>query len=771
MNKRRRKQKKQSRRRARTAQPESTNANNDLLLAMAHHRDGNFDVAKSLYVKALEKDTRNGDAWHMLGMSFYQTGYLDEAMECLGNAESLLDSSASLYSNFGIVLMAAKRFDDARASLERAKELSPGQASIHSNLGVVYLELHELQMAEDEFRLGLQIEPENDQLLSNLGNALQKQRRFRDAEVLYRKVLERNPNSEIWNNLGTILKNTGKTDLAIDAFRKSISLATSPSENAYVNLGRALMQAGRLNEARQQLLLVTEQWPNSAIGYHFLGKVYASGGRHDAALEQFGRAVELDSDYAQAYGSQGLSEGMLGNTAQAIKSLKKAIELRPEFTNFHADLLYTMSISGDYSQQELLDEHLKWGDIVSRSITPYREFSNALESERKLRIGYVSGDFREHAVMKFFEPVIRCHDRSRFEIYCYSDVEIEDEVTHRIKEQTDTWKSTRCLSNQQVAELIHADAIDILVDLAGHTRDNRLIAMAHKPAPIQATWLGYPNTTGLRQIDYRITNTIQDPIDKRNYHVEEPVRLQYGSDCFGLPPDAPDVGACPALANGYVTFGSLHRPRKISPAVLQLWARVLLQVPNSRLLLFHTHYLNSSQLTDFSDQLVSHGVEKGRIEIQHEMGEASYLKMYHSIDIALDVFPWNGGTTSREALWMGVPTVGMLGDSRSSRATAAVLHLALLDDLIAKTQDQYVSIAAGLAGNLKRLSSLRNTMRERLRTTVGNAERLTSELEKAYRTMWLRYCDKRRGSVSETRHLHSNPHLSLRNQSYQSETL
>ena len=703
----------------------------------------------------------------MLGMAFFQTGSIDEAIECLQNAYSTLDASSSFYSNFGIVLMAAKRFDDARMLLEKARELSPNQASIRSNLGAVYLELNELKMAEEEFRVGLKMAPENEQLLSNLGNSLQKQRRFRDAEELYRKALDRNPSSDIWNNLGTIFRAMGKTELAIDAFQKSIEIL--PSENACINLGRAFMQAGRLDDARQQLSFVIETWPNSAIGYHFLGKVFAEAGRHDLALQQFEKAIELDTDYAQAYGSRGLSEGMVGNTEQAIEALRKAIQIRPDFTNFHADLLYTMSISGEYSQQELLDEHINWGKVVGQSITPISEFSNSLETKRKLKIGYVSGDFREHAVMKFFEPVIRSHHRDQFEIYCYSEVEIEDDVTKRIQGYADVWRPTRGLSNKQVADLVHADQIDILVDLAGHTGDNRLIAFAHKPAPIQATWLGYPNTTGLPQVDYRITNNIQDPIGSRNFHVEQLVRLQYGSDCFCEPTDAPTVTPLPAMTNGFVTFGSLQRPRKISAEVLQLWARVMHQIPNSRLLLFHTHYLNSRQKKDFSEQLVSLGIEESRFEIRHEIEGDSYLGVYNSIDIALDVFPWNGGTTSRESLWMGVPIIGLLGDSRSSRATAAVLHLALLDELIAKTKDQYVEIATELANDIDRMSTLRSTMRERLRTTVGNAERLTTELEDAYRTMWLRYCDQRRADIGSIQNLHTEPHIFTRNQSYHSE--
>ena len=260
-------------------------------------------------------------------------------------------------------------------------------------------------------------------------------------------------------------------------------------------------------------------------------------------------------------------------------------------------------------------------------------------------------------------PCLNAIAAERVETYCYAEVDFPDEMTQRLQARSDHWRFTTGLSDRQVAQMIAADEIDVLVDLAGHTSGNRLKSFAYRPAPVQVTWLGYPNTTGLPTMDYRLTCETQNPLNEPSYHTEELVRLPFGAICFSPPPRAPDVTPLPFRVNGFVTFGSLHRPFKITPPVRELWAEVLLANPQSRLILFNTRFTEQWSSV-IAEDLVARGIEPDRFEIRKTHDGSSYLDVYKDVDIGLDTTPWAGGTTTIEALWMGVPVVGLYGDRR-----------------------------------------------------------------------------------------------------------
>jgi predicted O-linked N-acetylglucosamine transferase (SPINDLY family) len=361
---------------------------------------------------------------------------------------------------------------------------------------------------------------------------------------------------------------------------------------------------------------------------------------------------------------------------------------------------------------------------------------------RRLKVGYVSPDFRQHSVAYFLEPLLRSHDRKVIEVFCYAEVGWPDTVTERFKQLADHWVTTVGMSDDATAERIRRDGIDILVDLAGHTSKNRLPVFARKPAPVQVTWLGYPNTTGLTAIDYRFVDAVTDPEGETEALASETlVRLPGGFLCYGGPDDAPAPGPVPSLTTGTVTFGSFNNPAKLSAATLDAWADVLARLPQARLLLKGKPFADPATRALYLDRLAKRGVAVERIELVAWLPEEGHLALYNRIDIALDPFPYNGTTTTCEALWMGVPVITLRGDRHASRVGASLLTQTRLTDLIADSVEAYVETAVALAGDPARLSELRQSLRPRMAASpLCDAPAFADKIEHAYRTIWQRWC-------------------------------
>jgi protein O-GlcNAc transferase len=341
------------------------------------------------------------------------------------------------------------------------------------------------------------------------------------------------------------------------------------------------------------------------------------------------------------------------------------------------------------------------------------------EGER-LRIGYVSGDFREHSVAYFVEPLLRGHDRTAVEVFCYADHRLDDAVTERLRGYADQWRPIAGMADDTVGELIRRDAIDVLVDLGGHSAENRLGVFARRAAPVQATWLGYPNTTGLAEIDYRLTDAVADPLGAADaWHAEKLVRVPGCFLCYGMPDVLPDVGALPAEANGFVTFGSFNNLAKVSERTMRLWGRVLDAVPGSRLLLKYRSLADAGTRSVVAEMMTRCGINPGRVEMAgHAASREDHLRMYGRVDVALDTTPYCGTTTTCEALAMGVPVVTLAGDAHVSRVGASLMHAMGLWEMVAKSGEEYVGIAVTLAGDLERMKATRIGLRERMRASA-----------------------------------------------------
>ena len=446
----------------------------------------------------------------------------------------------------------------------------------------------------------------------------------------------------------------GKLDEAVAQFERALSLKPNLAE-AHSNLGAALREQGKVSEAIAQFERALSLKPDLAEAYSNLGTALQSVGKLDEAVAQFERALQLKPELAEAHSNLGAVFKEQGRLTEAIAQFERALEIKPDFVAAHSNLLFCLMYDERLSVEQLFDAHQRWdvrhGLATQRCSKHYNERSG----DRRLRVGYVSPDFRQHSVAWFLRPLLEWHDREAVEVFCYAEVKRPDDVTERFRSQADQWRPTAGLSDDALAAQIMADGIDILVDVAGHTAGNRLPVFARKPAPVQVTWLGYPHSTGLSAIDYRLVDALTDPAVEGNSAASEKLlRLDGAFLCYAPPVDAPAPAQAPNLTSEIVTFGSFNNPAKYSDATLDAWSELLCRVPQSRLLLKGIPFADAATRASYRDRFSRRGLSPERITlVARTPSQSSHLAHYHEMDIALDPFPYNGTTTTCEALWMG----------------------------------------------------------------------------------------------------------------------
>ena len=524
-------------------------------------------------------------------------------------------------------------------------------------------------------------------------------------------------------------------------------LGYEPNEfTALLNLGTVLLRTGRLDGAAELFGRAIELRPGHPGGHLNLGFVYRRRHRVDDALASFRRAVELDPTNPQVHQGLGSTLREAGLIREAIASFREAVRLNPRYQAAHSNLVYALHFDPDVSEEELLAEHVRWAERFAEPLAGGAPHGNVADPERRLRVGYVSPNLGENVVGQFMIPVLRGHDRERFEVFCYSDAEADDGQSRLLRGYVPTWRETRGLSDEQLAAQVRADGIDVLVDLTLHMRGSRLGAFARKPAPVQATYLAYCGTSGMRQMDWCVADEHLVPSSAERFFTERVARLDGPYWCYEPPADAPDVAPLPALGGAGVTFGSFNALAKVNDQVLATWAELLRAVPNARLLLHAVGGVNGQP--SLMERLKRLGLPTERVEIIGYAPYGQYLTHYHRVDVALDPFPYNGGTTTLDALYLGVPVVTLAGTRAVGRAGVTILGHVGLSHLVAATTREYVEIATKLAGNLDSLASLRSGLRGRLRASAlmvgaGHAR----ALESVYRQMWRAWCASRGGGA------------------------
>ena len=433
-----------------------------------------------------------------------------------------------------------------------------------------------------------------------------------------------------------------------------------------------------------------------------------------------------------------------GQHNEAETYFKRALQINPDISITLSNLLFNMNYNSRYKPQDIFSEHLlfakKFAGPLSSAILP---LTNEPSATRRLRIGYLSPDFKRHAVAYFTEPVLAAHNREHFEIFCYSLVPTQDEVTKRIQKYSDQWRSIVGISDEDAAILICNDKIDILIDLAGHTAHNRILLFARKPAPIQVSWIGYLATTGLSTIDYKIVDGYTDPPGKtEQFYTETLIRLPESFLCYLPDKYSPEVGPLPAMSTGHITFGSFNNFAKVTPEVITLWARVLNELPGSHLILKGKSFSDETTCQYAINMFTQRGISAERITLQSWDPSPKHFASYNQVDIGLDTFPFNGATTTCEAMWMGVPVITLAGTAYHSRSGVSLLSNVGLPELIAETHDEYTGIAINLASDIEKLQLLRKSLRDRMsHSPLTDAKRFTANLETCYRKMWENWCN------------------------------
>lgn len=481
--------------------------------------------------------------------------------------------------------------------------------------------------------------------------------------------------------------------------------------------------------------------PDFADAHNSLGAALFASKHLDESIEFFRRAVAIRPDYSWALGNLGNALKDSGMVKESISIYRRALATNPAWHGARSSILLTCHYLTYHDPATLLEEHRMWERIhaghFAGTIAPH---ANNRVAQRRLRIGLVSPDFKEHPVIRFLMPFLEHHDRERIELFAYAQVAAPDEWTEQARKQVAHWRSLVNVPDAEAADLIRGDEIDILVDLAGHTKDNRLLVFARKPAPVQVTYLGYPGTTGLSAMDYRITDALADPPGMtEEHHSEQLIRLPGCAWNYG-PDTDPLLGQDPAALRGCVTFGTFNNLSKINDRMLEVWARILEAVPGSRLLLKSVGFLSMKAQKRVRDVLLSKAdISEERLDIRGpEDSHESHLALYREMDIALDTFPYHGTTTTCEALWMGVPVVTLAGQTHVSRVGVSLLTNVGLSELVAESEDEYVRIAVELAGNAERLSSYRANLRDQMRgSQLLDAPSFAREIEAAFRQMWI----------------------------------
>lgn len=702
---------------------------------------GRPEDAEASYRQALELHPGYADASLNLGVALNQMQRFGEAEGCLREVLRMRPASAAAHGNLGAVLEAQARLDeaeasyrqavaispdtveghlglgrvlrmrgrleDSEASLARAVAIDPAHAKVHAELALTLQERERLDEADRHFMEALRLDPTDVATGGNRGNLLCQLERLVEAEFCYRAALDIDPDDAgLHANLGKLLKNLGRLDEAEKSFRHALQL--DPDDLEIRNrLGLTLYERGRLDEAEACFQSIVQADPTKPNGHSNLGCVLMALGRLDAAAAAF----------------------------------RKALEIAPEQAITHSNLLYALSLSGGVDARSLFAEHVGFGE---RFEAPHRAawpaHANLREPDRGLRIGFVSADFYNHAVASFIEPVLA--ELARYpglELHAYYNHFVNDAVTQRLQAHFAHWNQIPGWSDDELVERVRGDGIDILIDLAGHTGYNRLTAFAKKPAPVQASWIGYPGTTGLAAIDYYLADRFVLPVGRFDDKFTEKIVRLPASAPFQPFAGAPPVNALPALDNGHITFGSFNRREKLSREVIALWSRLLRELPDSRML------LGGMPESGHHDTLIAwfeeEGIERERLEFQPRSGLDKYLALHHRVDICLDTFPYNGGTTTHHALWMGVPTLTLAGQSMAGRAGSAILSRVGLQDFAVDDVEAFVAQGLHWADRLDALAALRSGLREHLAASpLRRPENLAAGLARALRIMWRRWC-------------------------------
>ena len=654
------------------------------------------------------------------------------------------DSDSAISQLFEKAMQAEQQGDAnlAESLYRQIIAMRPRLVEPQNNLATILINLRRYDQAAEILQQVVQLEPNRFEIHANLAFALRGAQRFAEAAEHFRRALALNADMpDMRSGLAEVCMILGQVDQAMQIYLDV--LAKKPDDlDACLKLGNIAARAQRLNEAQKWYTQALKLNPERAGIYNDLGIIERFKGRYSEAKRLLEKAIELDSKFLPSFSNLAIVLQNMGQQRLAAETYRQALAANPNLGEVHSNLLLGLHYIWDFQPEEIYQESLRWARQHAPLELAARSHANTPEPARRLRIGYISPDIRTHSVAYFLEPILDAHDRGQVELFCYAHVQVPDATTFRLKAKFDNYRNVHSLPHSHVAEMIQKDRIDILVDLAGHAGNERVFVLAFKAAPVQVTYLGYPNTTGMTQVDYRLTDALADPPGAERLYTEHLVRLPGTFLCYKPPPTAPPVAPLPYSIKRYITFGSFSTDVKVTPEVIALWCRVLRAVPNSQMLLKFTGAGDDVSREYYLSQFEANGVDRSRVQIVRRLPLVeSHLAAYNQVDIVLDTFPYHGTTTTCEGMWMGAPLVSLAGQAHVSRVGAGLLDAVGLPELLAGTEDEYVAKAAALAANPARLARIRSTLRDRMaHGRLCDAAAFARNLEYAYRGMWLRWC-------------------------------
>ena len=745
------------------------------------HDLNRLDEAESCYKKSIILDPGLGAAYYNAGITLEHLGYLETALSFYEKAVSVQPDNFDVWNNRGNVLKALNRIEESLFSYEHAINLKPDYPIAYNNRGVVLKDLNRVEEALFCYDCAVIIDSRYFAAYNNRGVVLQKLDRSEDALIDFDKAISLNSSFAIaYYNRGANLENLNKIEEALKSYSDAISIRpdyldayhnkanilkkTRRHEEALLFYDTAILlsphsadihnsravtlhEAGRYGEALESFTRAIWLKPDFAIAYCNFGLTSKTLRFFDEAISLYNKAIYLQSDYAEAFNNRGVAFQDLKRFDEALESFEAALDADPCHFNAHSNLLFTMNYVPSLTIEGRVNEAKNFGKRVSgHAYEKFTSWFGSFNSE-KLKVGFVSGDFRNHPVGYFLEGFLSKLNKSKFVLFAYSTHLEEDDLTENLKKHFSVWRPVANRKFNDVARLIHSDGLHILIDLAGHTAGNLLPAFAYKPAPVQASWLGYFATTGLPEIDYFIGDPYVAPESEQHHFIENIARLPETYFCFTPPQVAVNAGPLPAQKNGFVTFGCFNNLAKLNLDVVLLWSRILNAIEGSRL------FLKSGQLGDRDivrstvEMFAMAGVGQDRLILEGPSNRKDYFLAFNRVDIALDPFPFPGGTTSIEGLWMGVPVITLRGDRFIAHNGETIAHNTGQSSWIADNEADYLAKAIFFSSHLKELSEIRSGLRSKiLSSPLFDSDRFAQNFEDILTFMWKDFLKMRASS-------------------------
>ena len=707
---------------------------------------GRLEEARRECLAACKASPANAELWFILSAVCGQAKDFKAAEEYCRKALGINPSVPSAYYNLAVAQYGQGKTEDAISSLEKAVQLQAKFPAALLELGNIYLEREQSERAIDYYRKVIETMPDAYQAYAGKAIAYERSGNIESAIKACIESLRINPGQlNVVLRLAALYDRKDMVEEALRYYKQAIELGYDKPD-VYVNLGRmsaiqheqeeaekfyikALSIDSNNIEALTNLALLYDAIRKPALALEYIemanqigsnderfvynyAKILASAQQYSTAEEIYKKLLDNNPEFYEAAINLGNLYLLTGRADDAHEIYATACNSDEDNQNACSNMLMSMNYTNTFSNADVLKKHLAWGEKVESGVVKLAFKQRDRERNRIIRVGYVSPDFRNHSVAFFIEGILKYTTKTKIINYCYSDVLNEDGVTKRFREYADYWHDTTRLDNESLARLVNRDKIDVLVDLCGHMAGNRLPMFVHKPAPVQLTYLGYPNTTGLCSMDYRLVDKFTDPVSNEKMMSESPLYLEPSFLAYTPLANSPVVSELPYIDNGYITFGSFNNLAKMTDEVIEVWSRILSSVPGSRLCVKAKQYADESIKDQHVMRFQKAGVDIKRIDlISYSATIEEHLKSYNKIDIALDTFPYNGTTTTIEALWMGVPVICKLGDSHASRVGSSILNNTALNELLAANTGQYVDIACGLANNTSKLKDMRSRLR------------------------------------------------------------